>query len=141
MRNQPKTTFTNTSLSTMRLDKWLWVARFFKTRQLAIAAINGGKIHLNGQRGKPSKEVKIGSLVRVHKDSLKWEVEVLGLIMQRRPAAEAILLYKESEASIVKREKMQDMQRLAKEFGADFSGTRPTKRDRRQIHRFTEKLE
>lgn len=124
----------------MRLDKWLWVARFFKTRQQAIEAINGGKIHLNGQRSKPSKEVKPGSVLRIHKGILEWKIEVLGLATQRRPAAEAMLLYREDEASIAEREKMLMMQRLDKESKTNFGNSRPTKKDRRQIHRFTNEV-
>lgn len=124
----------------MRLDKWLWVARFFKTRQQAIEAINGGKVHLNGQRSKPSKEVKPGSVLRIHKQTLEWNIKVLGLATQRRPAAEAILLYREDEASIAKREKILLMQRLDKDSQANFGNSRPTKKDRRQIHRFTNEV-
>jgi ribosome-associated heat shock protein Hsp15 len=121
----------------IRLDKWLWAARFFKTRQLAIAAINGGKIHVDGQRVKPSRVIRPGSRLEIHKDSLSWEIEVLAINTQRRPAAEAALLYAESEASRLKR---QERVRERRELGAvvlDSKG-RPTKRDRRQIQRFTE---
>ena len=74
-------------LERQRLDKWLWAARFFKTRQLAGEAINGGKVHLNGQRTKPGKEVRAGSQLRIHKGSLEWDIEVRVLATQRRPAA------------------------------------------------------
>jgi len=126
---------------TMRLDKWLWVARFFKTRQLAIAAVNGGKVHLNGQRSKPSKEVKIGSKLRIHKGILEWEVEVLGLATQRRPASEAALLYREFAESVAQREKMLVAERLNKDSKTNFGNSRPSKKDRRQIHRFTSELD
>lgn len=139
IRDKLVMTMTNTNqISAMRLDKWLWVARFFKTRQLAIEAINGGKVHLSGQRTKPSKEIQLGSLIRIHKSSLEWEIEVLGLTMQRRSAAEAALLYKEQVDSVARREKAQEIQRLAKASGLNWGGVRPTKKDRRQIHRFTE---
>lgn len=121
----------------MRLDKWLWAARFFKTRQLAIDAINGGKVHVDGQRVKPSRTLRVGSRVTIHKDGLSWEVEVLALNTQRRPAAEAALLYAESEASRLKRQALVRERRELGVFGADSKG-RPTKRDRRQIERFTE---
>lgn len=124
--------------TTMRLDKWLWVARFFKTRQLAIGAINGGKVHLNGQRSKPSKDVRPGCQLSIHKGSFEWEVEVLGLATQRRPAAEALLLYQETVASITKREQVVAAQHLLKAAGGLIGGARPTKRERRQIHRFTQ---
>lgn len=126
---------TTQPLVSMRLDKWLWVARFFKTRQLAIEAVNGGKVHLDGQRTKPSKEVKPGSKLSIRKGTLEWDIEVLGLNMQRRPASEAVLLYKESVESIESRKQMLEMQRLNPEPGK-FGNARPTKRDRRQIHRF-----
>ena len=89
----------------MRLDKWLWAARFFKTRKLATEAVLGGKVHLNGQRTKPGKEVQIGSLLNISKNSLDWEIEVLVLPKQRRPASEAVTFYSESPASMEKREK------------------------------------
>jgi ribosome-associated heat shock protein Hsp15 len=121
----------------IRLDKWLWAARFFKTRQLAIEAINGGKIHVDGQRVKPSRVIRPGSRLEIHKESLSWEIEVLAINKQRRPAAEAALLYAESEASRLRR---QELVRERRELGsvAPDSKGRPTKRDRRQIQRFTE---
>ncbi|MTW20123.1 RNA-binding S4 domain-containing protein [Allochromatium palmeri] len=121
----------------IRLDKWLWAARFFKTRQLAIAAINGGKIHVDGQRVKPSRVIRPGNRLEIHKDSLSWEIEVLAINKQRRPAAEAALLYAESETSRLRR---QELVRERRELGAAIpdSKGRPTKRDRRQIQRFTE---
>jgi len=122
----------------MRLDKWLWVARFFKTRQLAVEAANGGKVQLNGQRSKPGKDVKPGDQLRIHKGALEWELEVLGLAAQRRPAAEAVLLYRELETSRVRRQQILAEQRLSRKAGQILGGPRPTKRDRRQIHRFTE---
>ncbi len=122
----------------MRLDKWLWVARFFKTRQLAAEAINGGKVHLNGQRSKPGKEVKPGSKIRIHKASLEWDIEVLGLSKQRRPAPEARLLFLESEASKRAREQQIEQQKLLK-AAEPKQAHRPTKKDRRQIHRFIQK--
>ncbi|QGU34002.1 RNA-binding S4 domain-containing protein [Thermochromatium tepidum ATCC 43061] len=121
----------------IRLDKWLWAARFFKTRQLAIEAINGGKVHVDGQRVKPSRLIRPGSRLEIHKDSLSWEIEVRAINTQRRPAAEAALLYAESEASRLRR---QELVRERRELGVaapDRKG-RPTKRDRRRIQRFTE---
>jgi len=122
----------------MRLDKWLWVARFFKARSLAVEAVKGGKVYLNGQRGKPGKEIKPGDGLRIRKDSLEWEVEIVGLAAQRRPAPEAMRLYRESEQSKARREQMLVEQRLLREAGHTLGGPRPTKRDRRQIHRFSE---
>ena len=122
-----------------RLDKWLWAARFFKTRQLAAEAINGGKIEVEGQGAKPGRPIRPGARLIIHKDSLVWEIQILALAPQRRPAAEAALLYEEGEAS---RERRQTLARERREMGtlADRPG-RPTKRDRRQIERFTDQGE
>ncbi len=125
------------ALTALRLDKWLWAARFFKTRQLAVEAINGGKVHLNGQRTKPGKEVQPGSRLRIHKGSLEWDVEVVALNKQRRPAAEAALLYREDEASRLARQEQVRLQRLVGTQAAERAG-KPSKRDRRMIHRFTQ---
>ncbi|MES9937853.1 MAG: RNA-binding S4 domain-containing protein, partial [Sedimenticola sp.] len=94
----------NGQLESLRLDKWLWAARFFKTRQLAVEAINGGKVHLNGQRTKPGREVKPGSQLRIHKGSLEWDITVRQIPKQRRPASEAVNFYEESEQSRQRRE-------------------------------------
>ena len=87
-----------------RLDKWLWAARFFKTRQLAAEAINGGKIEVEGQGAKPGRPIRPGARLIIHKDSLVWEIQILALAPQRRPAAEAALLYEEGEASRERRQ-------------------------------------
>jgi ribosome-associated heat shock protein Hsp15 len=120
----------------IRLDKWLWAARFFKTRQLATEAINGGKVHLDGQRTKPGRTIRPGTRLTIHKGSLSWEVRVTGVSKQRRPAAEAAALYEEDEASRLRR---QEQVRARREEGAAVAprGGRPSKRDRRLIHRFT----
>lgn len=120
----------------VRLDKWLWAARFFKTRQLAVEAIAGGKVQVNGQRVKPGRAVQPGMRISIHKDSLQWDIEVLGIGRQRRPAAEAVLLYAEDEASRTRREALI-RQRREQGLGLSPPGERPTKRDRRQIQRFT----
>jgi len=127
----------------MRLDKWLWAARFFKTRKLAVEAINGGKVHLNGQRTKPGKEVQTGSHLRIHKNSLEWEIEVKVLPTQRRPASEAALFYEESEESISKRQRLiADLRDQRAAAGTQKRSTeKPSKRNRRMIHRFTRKSE
>lgn len=117
----------------VRLDKWLWTARFFKTRQLAVEAVNGGRVQVNGQRAKPGRGIRPGARLRIHKGPLEWEIEVLGLSHQRRPATEAALLYAEDEASRLRR---QELVRQRRELGTEHQGERPTKRDRRQIHRF-----
>ncbi len=122
----------------LRLDKWLWAARFFKTRQAAIEAINGGKVHLNGQRTKPGKEVKTGSRLEIHKGSLEWHIIVTGISKQRRPAPEAALLYEESEESREHR-RQQVAERRELQGAVPKEKGKPSKRDRRQIRRFTGK--
>ena len=125
-------------LGSMRLDKWLWAARFFKTRQLACEAINGGKVHLDGQRTKPAKEVRVGSRLSIHKDSLAWELVVTALARQRRPAPEAAGLYEESEESRLRRQQQTEERRQLRAAGATPHG-RPSKKDRRDIERFLDK--
>ncbi|WP_428826029.1 RNA-binding S4 domain-containing protein [Azonexus sp. IMCC34842] len=119
----------------MRLDKWLWAARFFKTRTLASDAVSGGKVQLNGTRIKPSREVKIGDRLDVANSETHWELTVRALSDKRGPAPEARLLYEESQASIASREAQRETRRLVVDPAADLHG-RPTKRDRRQINRF-----
>ena len=120
----------------VRLDKWLWAARFFKTRQLATEAINGGKVHVEGQRAKPGRTVRAGTRMTVHKGSLSWELTVTAVSKQRRPATEAALLYEETDDSRLRRQELVQARRDAgPTAGASVRG-RPTKRDRRLIHRF-----
>lgn len=123
-------------LEPIRLDKWLWAARFFKTRQLAVEAINGGRIKVNGQRAKPGRAIAPGARIEINKDGLSWTIEVIALNRQRRPASEAALLYEEDESSRLARQKLV---RERRETGitADIGSGRPTKRDRRLIQRFT----
>jgi ribosome-associated heat shock protein Hsp15 len=118
----------------MRLDKWLWAARFFKTRSVASAAIDGGKIKLNGFAAKPAKEIKVGDLLQIRAGDQVWEVTVQGLCEQRRPAPEAQLLYTETEAGRAARERNLELRKLAPAPASDLRG-RPTKRDRRQLDR------
>ena len=124
-------------LETIRLDKWLWTARFFKTRKLAADAISGGKVHLNNQRTKPGKDVKLGALLSISKDGLRWDVAIIALSNQRRAAKEAVLLYEETAESIAKRQQQMILQREQREL-FDFSGQdhKPNKKERRLIHRF-----
>ena len=123
----------------MRLDKWLWAARFFKTRQLAAEAISGGKVHLNGQRSKPGKELQVGSRLQISKGGLQWDIEVLVLPKQRRPASEAATFYSESDESRARREQLSADLRAARAATPLQTDSKPNKRDRRLIHRFKEK--
>jgi ribosome-associated heat shock protein Hsp15 len=117
-----------------RLDKWLWHARFFKTRSLATAAINGGKVHLNAERVKPAHRVRIGDRLSLSLQGIVAEFEVLGLPQRRGPAAEAISHYLETAASAQRRVKLREQQRLANISRPRPEG-RPDKRERRRIMR------
>lgn len=117
----------------VRLDKWLWAARFFKTRSLAKAAIEGGKVHLDGQRVKVSKEITAGDILQIRQGWDEKVVLVKQLSEQRRGAPEAQLLYEETAASLAKRE-AQALARKAAGGMIDRPAHRPTKKQRRQIH-------
>jgi ribosome-associated heat shock protein Hsp15 len=119
-----------------RLDKWLWAARFFKTRPLAVEAINGGKVQVDGQRVKPGRGIRPGARLTIHKGGYEWCIEVRALSKQRRPATEAALLYTEDEASRLKRQEQVRERREDGPAPAPERG-RPTKRDRRRIGAFT----
>ena len=119
----------------MRLDKWLWTARFYKTRSLASDAVDGGKVKLNGAATKPAKDVKIGDRLPIRAGDQDWEVIVQGVNEQRRPASEAQLLYQETPASIQNRTQAAELRKIAPAPVADHMG-RPTKRDRRELNRF-----
>lgn len=120
----------------VRIDKWLWAARFFKTRSLATDAVSGGKIRLNEQPTKPSREVKIGDRLDVFNGDTRWLIVIRVLSEKRGPASEARLLYEETADSIAAREAEQARRKLEHEPSADIHG-RPTKRDRRQLGRFS----
>lgn len=123
----------------VRLDKWLWAARFFKTRGLSADAIDGGKVRYDGEPPKPSKEVKPGALLRITRADGEWEVIVRAVSAQRRSATEAALLFDETEEGR-KRRDLATEQRKA-EFGERDRGVgRPTKRQRRAIKRFTDNI-
>jgi len=126
----------NNAPARMRLDKWLWAARFYKTRQLAVEAINGGHVHLAGQRAKPGREIQVGSTLQIHKGGLDWDIEVQVLPRQRRPASEAAAFYTESEDSRARREQRQAELRAARQAMPLQTSGKPSKRDRRLIHRF-----
>ena len=116
----------------MRVDKWLWAARFYKTRSAATDAVVGGRVHVNGARAKPAKEVKPGDEVELTIGFTRRVVEVLAVSDKRGPAAVAALLYRETPESIEARERAAAERRLARPPGADL-GARPTKLDRRRL--------
>lgn len=119
----------------VRLDKWLWAARFFKTRSLAQQAVEGGKVRLNGERTKPAKDLKIGDELCIHIGAYEWSVRVQQLSDNRGPATIARTLYEEDDASRARRIEQVARRRLAVDPGSDRSG-RPTKRERRQLERW-----
>lgn len=122
-------------MESVRLDKWLWASRFFKSRKLAVEAISGGKVHLNGARVKPSRSVQVGDKLEITRENLKYVISVEGLNDKRRPAKEAQLLYKESEASIKAREQERELRRL-NNASVRQSDKKPNKKERRQIDKF-----
>lgn len=123
------------SPDSMRLDKWLWCARFYKTRSLATEEITKGRVTVNGQPAKPARELRTGELVCLRQGWMERTVRVLGLSAMRGPAPVAQQLYAETPESIAAREKAQEQRRLAPEPAAALAEGRPTKRDRRQIDR------
>ncbi|BBV63970.1 ribosome-associated heat shock protein Hsp15 [Kluyvera ascorbata] len=119
----------------VRLDKWLWAARFYKTRAVAREMIEGGKVHYNGQRSKPSKVVELNALLTLRQGNDERTVVVKGITEQRRPATEAVTLYEETAESIEKREKVA----LARKLNAltmPHPDRRPDKKERRDLMRF-----
>jgi ribosome-associated heat shock protein Hsp15 len=118
----------------VRIDKWLWAARFFKTRSMATDAVDSGKIRLNGERVKPARSVKPGDRVDIDNGSTEWEVVVRELSEVRRAASFAQALYQETEESVERRARVAEDRRYFREPGAGLKG-RPTKRDRRLITR------
>ena len=125
------------NIDKLRIDKWLWAARFFKTRSLAKAAIEGGKVHLNGQRVKVSKEIVVGDQLEIRQGWDEKVVDVMQLSDQRRGAPEAARLYQETTDSVERRESAAVARKAAGGM-IDRPVTRPTKKQRRQIHRFKE---
>jgi ribosome-associated heat shock protein Hsp15 len=116
----------------VRIDKWLWAARFFKTRSAATAAVVGGHVHVGGERVKPAREVRVGDTLEIHRDELRWTVVVSALADRRGSASVASTLYEETPDSIEARERGRLERRLARPLGADLSA-RPTKQARRRI--------
>lgn len=126
----------STSESKCRLDKWLWAARFFKTRNLAADAIESGKVHVDGERAKAAKEVRLGAVIHIRRKELEMEVVVRGLSIQRKGAPEAALLYEETPESSARRQEAvvtREAEHARRERGAG----RPTKRQLRDIRKFT----
>lgn len=119
----------------VRIDKWLWAARFFKTRSLATDAVDSGKVRLNGERIKPARSVKIGDTLDIDNGSTEWEVTVQGLSDKRGSAPVAQTLYSETERSIAERQKKAEQRKFFREPSEAIKG-RPTKRDRRLLDRF-----
>jgi ribosome-associated heat shock protein Hsp15 len=116
----------------VRIDKWLWAARFFKTRSAATEAVIGGHVHVDGERVKPARDVKEGDRLEIRRGQQRFIVVVTGLAERRGPASAAAELYEETPESIAAREQRRQERRLAKPLGADLS-ERPTKRDRRRL--------
>jgi ribosome-associated heat shock protein Hsp15 len=119
----------------VRIDKWLWAARFFKTRSLASRACDLGRVESNGLKVKPARDVRAGDKLIVQNDSGRFEIEVLALSEVRGPAATAQTLYRETESSRAARAKLAEERKAMEQFLPRFPG-RPTKRDRRRIIRF-----
>lgn len=122
-------------MNALRIDKWLWAARFYKTRSIACDEIGKNRVQVNGQDAKPSKEVKVGDTVQLRQGAVLRTVQVLGLSGVRGPAPVAQLLYAETADSIEARQKAAEQHRLAREPALSIEQGRPTKRDRRQIDR------
>jgi len=118
----------------VRLDRWLWAARFFKTRALSAAAVAGGKVHVNGTRAKPAKQLQAGDAVRVRVGPYEWLVTVRALSERRGPPAAAHALYEESVEGRVARERLAEQHKMAPAPAYQGRG-RPTKRDRREMER------
>ena len=119
----------------VRLDKWLWAARFYKTRTIAKEMIDGGKVHYNGQRSKPNKIVEVGATLKIRQGSDEKEIVVLALSTQRRGAPEAQRLYRETEQSLANREKLA-MARKMNALSMPHPDRRPDKKERRDLLKF-----
>jgi ribosome-associated heat shock protein Hsp15 len=116
----------------VRVDKWLWAARFFKTRGAATEAVLGGHVQVNGARVKPARDVVVGDKLEITRSHERWTVVVTGLADRRGPASVAATLYEETPESAEERKKRRDERRLARPLGSHLSA-RPTKRDRRRL--------
>ncbi|MEM5364601.1 RNA-binding S4 domain-containing protein [Paraburkholderia azotifigens] len=120
----------------LRIDKWLWAARFFKTRSLAADAVEKGRVRIGGATVKPAKEVRVGDLVEIDIERIVWQVEVLGVCDVRGPASVAQTLYAETEEGRLKRQQENERRKTYREPAASMHG-RPTKRDRRIIDKIS----
>lgn len=123
----------------VRLDKWLWAARFFKTRSMATEAINGGHVQVNGDRSKPSRLVNVGDEIRIRKETVEFTVIVDDLAEKRGSATIAQTLYSETEASLAARAEQAEARKLRAASGMTAPARKPSKRDRRHIIRFVRK--
>ena len=121
-----------TKMEGVRIDKWLWAARFFKTRSVATQAVLGGRVHVNGTRVKPSKDVCVGDTIEVTVGTVRRTVQVAGLSDKRGSATVAATLYTETPESVAARQEQALQRRLARPLGAEL-GERPTKQDRRRL--------
>lgn len=119
----------------MRLDKWLWAARFYKTRSLSAQEIGKGRVHVNEQLAKPAREIRMGDTIHVRRGDLDITVVVRALSHARGPAPVAQQLYEETPESAAARERAAELRRLAPEPATDLQAGRPTKRDRRELER------
>jgi ribosome-associated heat shock protein Hsp15 len=135
-QSDTKTSLTRESAGAVRADKWLWAARFFKTRALAAAAVNGGKVHVNGARAKPAKPVCVGDRLDVQRGFVDMTVVVRALDERRGPAARAATLYEETDESRVARER-RAAEASASRLAAALTAGRPTKRDRRAFEKLS----
>lgn len=116
----------------MRIDKWLWAARFFKTRSLAAQAVDSGKVQWNGERCKPAREIRVDDALRVRAGETDWEIRVRALSDKRGPASVAQTLYEETAEGRMRREQQAALRKLSREPARAIKG-RPTKRDRRRL--------
>lgn len=123
-------------VTTIRIDKWLWAARFFKTRSLAQAAVRGGHVEINGHACKPARTVAVGDRLNIVRGESRFEIEIVDVSDRRGPAAHAQALYRELPASVERREKLAEERRLLRKRGP---GRRPDKRDRARIRSFSGK--
>ena len=126
--------------SPVRLDKWLWAARFFKTRSIAREAVSGGKVHLNDNRAKPGRSLSLGDVLRIQRGEEEYLITVTELSARRGPAPVARTLYEESEESRIKREQLAEQRKLEHQQNANRE-RRPDKRQRRRLVRFKNKYD